>query len=377
MRTVRDIEILQGIPVLVRAALNVPVADGNVVNAFRLSNALPTIKYLMGERAKVILCGHIGEAGTETLKPVYDELKKSLPTLAWCPVATGPEARAAARALPPGGVLMLENLRRDKGETGNDPAFAAKLAELADIFVEDSFDVCHRPHASVVGVPQLLPSYAGFLVEKEVAELSKALKPKPPSLAIIGGAKFATKEPVLKALLAAYDHVFVGGALANDFMQAKGLPMESSLVSGADPHAMAELLDNPRLLLPVDEVIAAPDGTPDSAHTGMLDGKPPMEAVRDDGPETVAMLCKYVAEAKTVLWNGPLGNYEKGFVASTEALARAIAAGSAYSIIGGGDTIGAIEKLGLDDRFSFVSTGGGAMLDFLAKGTLPGIQALG
>jgi len=377
MRTVRDIEILQDIPVLVRAALNVPVVGGKVENAFRLSKALPTIKYLMGEHAKVILCGHIGEAGTETLKPVYDEMKKSLPTLAWCPVSTGPEARAAARALPAGGVLMLENLRRDKGETGNSSAFAAKLAELADIFVEDSFDVCHRSHASVVGVPQLLPSYAGLLVEKEVAELLKALKPKSPSLAVIGGAKFSTKEPVLKSLLSVYDRVYVGGALGNDFAAARGFDIGKSLSSGGDLSPEKAMLADPKLMTPTDAIVAPPGAQRAAGHAVAIDAIPKDEAVLDDGPESAAALAALASTAKSVLWNGPLGNYEHGFEDATDSLARAIAASGAYSVIGGGDTVGAIEKLGIDDRFSFISTGGGAMLDFLAKGTLPGIQALG
>ena len=322
MKTVRDIKVLENVPVLVRAALNVPLTDGKVANTFRLRQALPTIEYLRKKHAKVILLGHIGDKGTETLAPVADALREFVPRLTFCSSTTGPEARAAIRNLGAGEVLMLENVRRNKGEVANDAEFAAELAELADIFVEDSFDVCHRAHASVVGVATLLPSYAGLLVEAEVKELSRALKPKRPALAIIGGAKFSTKKPVIAKLLKTYDQVFVGGALANDFLKAKGLPVEASLVSDVDPSAMSELLRNPKLVLPVDEVYAEPGQSVEKSKTGLLDGKAPFEAIFDEGPKTTALLERLVKNAKTILWNGPLGNYEHGYTSSTEMLAR-------------------------------------------------------
>jgi len=376
MRSVRDIKVLENVPVLVRAALNVPIIDGKVTNTFRLRQALPTIEYLQKRHARVILVGHIGDKGTETLAPVADAMRELIPRLVFCPVSTGPEARAAVRALVPGEVLMLENVRRHAGEKKNDPGFAAELAELADVFVQDSFDVCHRKHASVVGVPELVPAYAGLLVEKEVVELTKALSPKRPSLAIIGGAKFSTKQPVIKTLLERYDRVFVGGALSNDFLKAKGYPMEASLVSDADQELIKELLGHPRLVLPTDEIYAVPGSPVETGIAGMLDGKAPFEAVLDNGPRTVSRLMELVKDAKTILWNGPLGNYEKGFVEGTERLAEAIAKSDAYSILGGGDTIAAVEKLGIGGHFSFISTGGGAMLDFMANGTLPGLEVL-
>lgn len=378
MRSVRDIPILENIPVLVRAALNVPVEHGKVTNTFRLRRALPTIEFLRKEHARVVLIGHLGEKGTETFAPVYEALKALITGIDFCPVTTGPEARAAVRSLAPGGVLLLENLRRDTGEVSNDPRFAAALAELADVFVEDAFDVCHRSHASVVGLPELLPAYAGLLVEEEVRELSKALMPGSPSLAIIGGAKFSTKEPVLNRLLEAYERVFVGGALANDFIRASGKPVGKSLISSdADERAIRGILSNRRLMLPLDEVIAPPGSRRAAGHLVPLDGVPAQEAVLDDGPKTIAALAELAKNAKTILWNGPLGNYENGFTDGTETLAKVIAASSAHSVIGGGDTVAAIEKLGLLRQFSFISTGGGAMLDFLAKGTLPGLEALG
>lgn len=366
MRTVRDIRIFQNIPILVRAALNVPVENGKVVNEYRLRRALPTIRDLAERGARVVLIGHLegkglpaGRQGTETLKPVAEALGALVRGVSFFGETIGARARARVRDLAPGHIVVMENLRRHRGERANDRAFAEELAALADVFVEDSFDTCHRPHASIIGVPNILPSYAGLLLEEEVGELSRALSPKRPSLAVIGGAKFSTKEGVLNALLQTYDRVFVGGALANDFLKASGKDVGKSLVSeSVDEKEIRRVLANPKLVVPLDSVVA--DG-----------------AIRDHGPRTSALLAELSARAKTILWNGPLGNYEHGFVDATNAFARAVADSSARSVVGGGDTVAAIESLGLLPRFSFVSTGGGAMLQFLAQGTLPGIEALG
>jgi phosphoglycerate kinase len=341
-----------------------------------LKSAVPTIEYLQQRGARVVLISHISGKGTETLAPMYDAMKSMVKSLSFCPVSVGEEARAAVRALHPGQVVMLENLRRNAGEEANDPAFAKELASLADVFVQDSFDVCHRKHASVVGVPEFLPSYAGLTVENEVRELTKAVKPRRPSLAVIAGAKFSTKEPVLKKLLKTYDHVAIGGALANDFIHAKGYSVGASLVSTDGRTGVAAMLKNKNLIVPAD-VIAAPLTADRSSgraanvsdiHTG--------EAALDVGPETAKLISALAQKAKTVLWNGPLGLYEHGFIDATQVLARGIASGKAHSVLGGGDTIAAVEALGLINKFSFVSTGGGAMLDFLAEGTLPGLEAL-
>lgn len=362
MRTIRDIPVYANIPILVRGALNVPIENGRVVNDYRLRRALPTIKFLTERGARVILISHLtgqvsNESSTKTLAPVATALGKLISGVSFFGEIVGERARSAIRALPPGEVLVLENLRRDKREIMNDRSFAKELALLADIFVEDSFDECHRPYASIISLPELLPSYAGLLLEEEVRELSRALTPKHPSLAVIGGAKFGTKEAVLARLLETYDHVFVGGALANNFFKASGKEVGKSLVSGGDLSHIKKLLLNPRLVLPVDSVIKD-------------------EKILDSGHATSALLADLATKAKTILWNGPLGMYESGYTEATNAFAEAVARSSAYSVIGGGDTIAAIEHLGLLPKFSFVSTGGGAMLDFLAKGTLPGIEAL-
>lgn len=373
MKAYTEIPALHNVPVLVRSALNVPIAETGVAQEFRLRRALPTIKYLREQGARVIVAGHIGQEGTETLLPVVETLRKLLGTVAFSETATGPIAREAVRALLPGEVLVLENLRRNPGEVAGDRAFAMELASLADVFVQDSFDTCHRVHASIVRVPEILPSYAGWEVREEVQQLGKALMPERPSLAIVGGAKFSTKEPVLSRLLDIYDHVFVGGALANDFLLAKGLGIGRSLVSHVAKEQIAALLTNPKLVLPVDGRFVKPDG---SVRIGAVEEIAPDEAMLDCGPKTVEFVSGFIKDAKTILWNGPLGLYEKGFVDSTDALARAIAETSAYSVVGGGDTVAELERISITDRFSFVSTGGGAMLDYLAKGTLPGLDAL-
>jgi 3-phosphoglycerate kinase len=373
MRSFKEIPVLHTIPVLVRAALNVPLEGGIVRNDHRLRRALPTLKYLSEQGARVIVASHSGEAGTETLKPVVDALSKLINGVSFCEANTGELARKAVRGLSPGHILVLENLRRNPGEAANDLAFAHELAQLADVFVQDSFDTCHRAHASIMRVPRILPSYAGWELLEEVRELTKALTPLRPSLAIIGGAKFSTKEPVVKKLLEAYDKVFVGGALANDFIAAKGYPVGRSLVSHAAGDEIKTLLTHPHLVLPIDGRFVTSDG---SSRVGSIDSATPDEAVLDHGPGTAALLVDLVKKSKAVLWNGPLGEYEKGYVETTDTVAKAIVGSSSYSVIGGGDTVAELERINLLDRFSFISIGGGAMLDFLAKGTLPGIAAL-
>lgn len=383
MRTVRDIGHFENVPILVRCAMNVPIENNRVINEYRLKQALPTIQFLAERGARVVLISHIGEAGTETLSPVADALGRLMPRVSFFPETIGVRVRDAVRNLMPGQVLVLENLRRNRGERKNDPAFAAELAALADVFVQDSFDTCHRPHASIVGVPALLPSYAGLQLEKEIRELSQALEPEQPSLAVIGGAKFSTKETVITTLLERYTHVFVGGALANDFLKAAGLEVGKSLTNNEGVASIKKIIGNRKLVLPIDSLVV-----PASSLRGMQAIREqaraaahgqvgPDEVILDLGPDTSALLAELARKAKTILWSGPLGNYERGFVDATDALAVAVAKASGRSVIGGGDTVAAIERLGLLPRFSFVSTGGGAMLEFLVQGTLPGIAALG
>ena len=376
MKGLRSLTQLTGKVVLVRAALNVPIEQGKVTGTFRLQKALPTIIYLQKKGAKVVLLGHIGDEGTETLKPVYEVLTKAIPHLSFSDVTVGPEARARIHDMNNGDVLMLENIRRMKGEKENDHHLAEELAKLADVFVQDSFDVCHRRHASVVGVAGLLPSYAGFLVEEEVAGLGKALKPKSPALAIIAGSKFSTKEPVLHALLQGYEKVFVGGALANDLLQTEGFFLGDSLVSGGDHVAMKEITAHKSLLLPTDALVAPLTAPRADAELVSIARIPEHMAVLDIGPSTMELLAPHIKRAKTIVWNGTLGKYETGFIDGTREVAKAILASKAHAIVGGGDTVTALDSLGLTSKFDFVSTGGGAMLDYLAYGALPGLEVL-
>lgn len=379
MKTVHDIQLLENVPVIVRAPLNVPIKDGVVADDYRLRRAVPTIEFLASRGARVILISHIGSEGTETLKPVADALGNLVKNVSFCDVTIGERARAAVRALAPGDVLVLENLRRNAGEKKNSKEFAKELAMLGDVFVQDSFDTCHRAHASIVTLPTLLPAYAGLLLVEEIAALTDALSPKHPSLAVIGGAKFATKEILLERLLSKYDHVFVAGALANDFFKAKGYEVGKSLVSGADDTHIRKMLENPKLIIPIDVRVVRSGILPVPTHARIaaVEDVHADDIILDLGPATEMMLQELVPSMKTILWNGPLGKYEDRFVDATHALAEAVATSGSHSVVGGGDTVAALETLKILKKFSFVSTGGGAMLDLLAKGTLPGIEALG
>jgi len=369
-QSVHDIPDLRGKRVLVRASLNVPVEDGVVTSDFRIRKALPTIAFLKQAGARVIVAGHIGREKEETLRPVYEAFQKHF-DLEWCPRAVGGEARVAVEALQEGEVLLLENLRQHEGEKENSDAFAKALAALADVYVNDAFSVSHREHASIVGVSKLLPSYAGLTFLDEYEHLQKAMRPESPSLFILGGAKFATKLPLIDEYADIYDYMFIGGALANDLLKARGCPVGKSVVSDVVLDD-ASMVRDETVLLPVDVTVT--DGeitrvtTPDDVKES--------EYIYDAGPKTIAMLREKLATTKTVLWNGPLGYYEHGFAEYTKQCAEEIARSSAHSIVGGGDTVAAIESLGLHTEFDFISTAGGAMLEFLEKKTLPGIEAL-
>jgi 3-phosphoglycerate kinase len=371
MHILKDAEIQEGVRVLVRVDFNVPVKDGALVDTFRIEKALPTINFLLEKRAVVILVSHIENDEGETLLPVSEFLKQKGLPLTFVKESELTVIKEEVAKAQGGQIVLLENIRRFKEEKENDEKFAKELAQLADIYVNDAFAVSHRKHASVVGVPKFLPHYAGFLVEHEVTELSRAFNPPHPFLFILGGAKFETKEPLIKKFLEVADHVFVGGALGNDFFKVKGYEIGGSIVSGKMPEE--EVVTNGKLLLPSDVVVRGSDGRRVlRAPTEIL----PNEIVSDAGSHTLEMLREHIMHAKLVLWNGPLGFYEKGYDHATKAVATMLAESSARSIVGGGDTIAAIESLGLTDRLSFISTGGGAMLDFLANGTLVGIEAL-
>lgn len=363
MRKVTDIKELRGKRVLLRASLNIPLKDGVIQNHLRLKRALPTMRYLSEQGAKVVIISHIGREPEETLKPIYEELAKFLP-VHWGGDLLGGEFRQRFDLMGEGDILMAENLRQHEGEEENDPEFVAMLAELGEYYVNDAFAEAHREHASTYGVAQKLPAYAGLTLLEEVTELQKVMKPEHPSLFLLGGSKFETKMPLVEKYLELYDFVFIGGALANDVFKARGYEVGTSMVSDVSI-AGAKFLESKKLLVPIDVIVEGPDGrvtkTPDKVTKD--------EKIFDCGPMTVDMLATYIEKAKTILWNGPFGAYEHGYQQSTEVTARHIAAADGYSVLGGGDTVAAVEKMKINELFGFVSIGGGSMLTYLEHGS--------
>jgi phosphoglycerate kinase len=367
---ITDVADLKGKKVLLRASLNVPMVDGVVANKFRLLRSLETITWLKDQGAKVIVVAHIGRKPEETLKPVFDIMAETLP-VKWSGELVGETTTEIASGLSDGEVLLLENVRSDEREAKNDLGLAEALAGLADIYVNDAFSDSHREHSSLVGVTKYLPSYFGNNFVTEYQELSKAMTPESPSLFILGGAKFETKLPLISKYADHYTNVFIGGALAHDIFIAQGLSVGKSLVSDIDLKEHS-ILSHPNILVPVDVTLSGPNGTRITTPQDVAED----ETILDAGPATIAMLQPYISEAKTILWNGPLGNYEKGFAKETEELAKAIAAAPGFAVVGGGDTVASIESLNLQDQFGFLSTAGGAMLTFLETGTLVAIDAV-
>ncbi len=371
MRTITEVTDLAGKYVLVRSSCNVPLVNGVVGNNYRLKRALPTLEYLRQRGAKVIMMAHIGREATDSLYPVYEAMKDLIP-MAWGGVALSATCMDMRSSLNNGDIMMIENLRQDDRESANDPAFAAELATLGEIYVNDAFDNIHRDHASMVSLPKLLPSFSGITLAEEIHHLQAVMQPEHPALFILGGAKFETKLPLIEKYLGSYDHVFVSGALANDVLLALGYEVGVSLVSDISLQGQAFLSD-PKLIVPVDVVVSSERGIRTCAVSDVAAD----EKIVDMGPATVASIAPYIKAAKTILWNGPLGLYEHGAPGSTHAVAKLIAESEAVSVLGGGDTVAAVEELGLNDQFGFVSIGGGAMLTLLEAGNTPSLEALG
>lgn len=367
-RSIEEFTSVRGKRVLLRASLNVPIHNGVVTDSYRLDLALSSIRFLMERGARVIIISHMSDSDA-SIEPIAKHLSKKIP-LRFVNDIYGNLAQEAINALEDGEVLLLQNIRNDAGEKLCDIEFAKKLANLADVFIADDFTVAHRNHAAVTLLPTLLPSYAGFQFLSELHGLTPALTPKSPSLAIIGGAKLSTKTALIEVLLKKYDYVFVGGALANDFFKAKGFEIGGSLVSSSD--VAKKLLDNHKIIIPQYVTVESPRGVREGdANSVEID-----EIIWDISEKSIRGLQSVISKSNAILWNGPMGNFEKGFTAGTYALASAIAHASGDSIVGGGDTLSSIQNLGIMDKFTFVSSAGGAMLDFLANGTLPGIEAL-
>ncbi len=372
-RNIKDVKDLKGKRVLVRASLNVPFSkEGILLDDFRLKKALPTIEYLQDKGARVIICGHLGRDAHMSLGPIFHHLQKHIRDIQFAHGVAGPDVANLVGNLRDGDVLLLENLRRCDGETANDLQFAEELASLADLFVNDAFSVSHREHASITGIPFFIPAYAGLLFQSEYEELQYARNPEHPALFILGGAKFATKQPLVEKFLTIYDHVFVAGALANDFFLADGHNVGRSLVSDP-PVNVKHLLDHPKMLLPSDVVVLTLEG---EKVVKKIEDVEDGDMINDAGPVTMNMLEPIIKQAKFILWNGPLGDYQLGFIEGTKNLVELISRTKPDSVVGGGDTMSLITKFGYDKQFSFCSTAGGSMLEFLLKGNIPGIEAL-
>ncbi|MGQ0457590.1 MAG: phosphoglycerate kinase [Hyphomicrobium sp.] len=392
LKATSDVDV-KGRRVLVRADLNVPVKDGAVTDATRLQRIVPGLKDLSARGAKVIVISHFGrpKGGPDaefSLRPIAAALGSLVgQTIAFAPDCVGPDAANAVGALCEGDIAVLENLRFHKGEEKNDPAFAAELAKLADIFVGDAFSCAHRAHASTEGVTRLLPSYAGPLLLEEINALRKALeKPQRPTAAVVGGAKVSTKIPVLTNLVAKVDKLIIGGGMANTFLQAQGIDVGKSLAEPDFHQTARDILAEAKakgceIVLPTDAVAAREFKAGAANETVAIDKTPSDAMILDVGPASVALVAKHLAACKTLLWNGPMGAFEIApFGEGTFALARQAAemtrAGRLVSVAGGGDTVAALNAAGVTGDFTYVSTAGGAFLEWLEGKELPGVAAL-
>lgn len=394
-KTIRDVE-WAGKRALVRVDFNVPQDEaGNVTDDTRIRAALPTIRYLLEHGANgVVLMSHLGRPKGKvnprySMRPVVERLFELLPEaqeVRKTEAITGPAAEAAAADLKPGIVLMLENTRFDPREEKNDPQMAAELARLGDIFVNDAFGAAHRANASTEGVAHVLPGVAGFLLEKELEYIGGALEnPRHPFVTIIGGAKISDKIGVIENLLGKVDALLIGGGMANTFLLAQGKAVGDSLVEPDSLEVARDLIAkaqaaNVRLLLPVDALIADAFSADAQKRVVSVDAVPEGWRILDIGPETVKLYSEEIARAQLVIWNGPMGVFEmEPFAAGTHAIAQAMAAASergATTIVGGGDSVAAVEQAGLAEKMSHVSTGGGASLELLEGKVLPGVAAL-
>lgn len=361
---------LAGKRVLLRLDLNLPVGRGSAGEHHRIEAVLPTIEYLKKEGvSEIVIVSHHSDKG-QSLKPVSILLEKIIPNRF---IANIFDSEEFVRARESGAkILLCENLRFWEGEKKNDADFARELAALGDVYVNEAFSASHRAHASIVGLPALLPAYAGLLFTREIQELSRAFKPEHPFLFVLGGAKLETKIPLVEKFLSLADSIFLGGAVANVFFRALGLEIGKS-VAGEPPAFLGKILESGKIILPKDVVVKNTDG----AFVKMAADVSPEDMILDVGPEASTSLAEHAKKARFVLWNGPLGDYLKpGFEKASVAFANAVAESGAFSVVGGGDTVALIGECKLGDSFGFISSGGGAMLEFLAEGTSPGIEAL-
>jgi phosphoglycerate kinase len=383
-RSVRDLDV-SGKRVLVRVDFNVPIQDGEVTDDTRIRRALPTIRYLLEQGARPVLISHLGRPkGEPDPKYAMDPVAERLEELLGEPVkklnaATGPESDEALND-PDKGVVLLENSRFHPGETKNDPGFSEQLASLADLYVDDAFGAAHRAHATTVGVAKHLPAAAGLLMEDELDNLDEVLRdPERPFVAILGGAKVSDKVGVIESLLNVADTLLIGGAMCFTFYKARGYEVGRSLVEDDYLEEAKRLMEEAegRIVLPVDVVVAEEIREDAETETVEVDRIPPGKMGLDIGPESVEEFRRYITEAKTIFWNGPMGVFEiEALAKGTEGVARAVAGSEAKSVVGGGDSVAAVSKLGLEEEMGFISTGGGASLEYVEGKELPGVAVL-
>lgn len=384
-KTIKDVDV-RGKRVLVRVDFNVPIKNGVVGDDTRIRASLPTIEYLLKKKAAVILCSHLGrpEGSPDpkySLKPIANALQALIgKQVAFAEDCIGNVAETQAAQLEPGQILLLENTRFHSEETKNDESMSRKLAKLADLYVNDAFGSAHRAHASTEGVAHFLPAVAGFLMEKEIRYLGEVVSnPEKPFVAILGGAKISDKIGVIRNLLGKADTILIGGGMANTFFKAEGYPIGDSLVENEALDTARELLrlGQTKLRLPVDMVIA--DKFAEDAAFKTISSGPVPEGWRilDIGPDTIKAYSKVILKARTVVWNGPMGVFEfPNFAQGTLSLAKAVASSKSTSVIGGGESVAAIQQSGLAKKITHISTGGGASLEMLEGLTLPGVAAL-
>jgi phosphoglycerate kinase len=369
---------------LARVDLNLPIEEGEVVNDFRLKAILPTIDYLIKERAAVILISHLGRPQCRdekfSMKPVAERLAEALKKeVKFFDDYLNPAVKEKIKQFQPGQVALLENLRFYPEEEKNEPQFAEQLADLADIFVEDGFGVVHRAHASTVGIPKYLPHCAGLLLEKEIKILSRIVKnPQRPLVVLIGGAKISSKIKVVRSFLEKADNLLLGGALANTVISAKGFAIGRSICEEEMVEEVKKLnLTDTKLHIPVDVIVSASAEGKAPARIAPVGNTEEEEMILDIGPDTIDIFSNIISQAKTVVWSGPMGLFEVDkFSAGSKEIAQIVAKSRAFKVIGGGDSINLLGKLNFLDKIDHVSTGGGAMLNFLAGEKMPGIEAL-
>lgn len=371
LKTLSEAPITAGTRVLLRSNLNVPARGGHVVDTFRIEEALPTIEFLREQGARTIILAHTSDKGG-SLTGAYEELSKST-KISFIEDVLSADGKAEIEKMSNGDCVLAENIRRYPEEEQNDDVFAKKLAKLADIFVQDDFSVAHRAHASVVGIPKHLPSVMGLRFEREYTELSKAFSPEHPAILILGGAKSDTKLPLALSLSDVMDFVFISGVSGNTLLRAAGRNTGESVIDEVSHEILKEVLSKKNISTYADMLVRDGDG---DEFVVPVEGVDDSNTIIDAGPETTAGIVEAISRAKFVLWNGPLGFYEEGHTTATHEVARAIALSGAQSIVGGGDTRAAIAVLGLEKKISFISTAGGAMVEFLAQRTLPGTEAL-